>query len=59
MWGERFSKLLGQREKAVVSEGKREPPCMACYTKVPNLAKEVIASSQEMGASENVLAMIG
>ena len=34
------------REQAYTDPEKKEPPCMACYTKVPDLPKQVIELSQ-------------
>ena len=47
IWRERFSNLLTQREQAHSDPDKKEPPCMACYTKIPSLASEVMAVKDE------------
>lgn len=48
VWRERISNLLAQREQAHTDIEKKDPPCMACYTKVPDLSKKVM----DMNAQE-------
>ncbi len=39
--------MLAQREQTYIDAEKKEPPCMACYTRVPDLSKKVISLNAE------------
>ena len=54
-WRERFNNLLEAREKAHSDPDRKEPPCMACYTKVPCLVREIVPLFQEEDNKDEIL----